>query len=454
MSKAEFTFGSHFQEDMLALMMTDLSFTEKAIRFVPEERLFSEAYVFLFNQIKDKFERNGTAPSISEIEDRIKFVERHKRRVFKAFAEKIADMKVKDPEFIKEKLTEYARRSMFIQLFQDGQTLWNAKKHQDAYTYVMEGINALYGISFDDDVAIGIEDFEHIRQIYLKQNLLRGTRMPTGISSLDHILNGGLEKGELGVLLAEPKRGKSIGLVHMGCASLLTGSGRVAHFVLEGTTEQTVMRYQSRLTGIEYNRLMKDEITEAEGVLIDKVSKKYLERLMLVPMNKHWNYTVLDVEAKITELERRGLSPDLVVVDYADLLKSHEKADSLRVEQTYVYRYLKQVAMMKRKAIWTAAQAQRPKDDAEKITLLRAKDIAECYEKVRIADLVATLNQTPREKQIGILRLYVDIFRSNEAGKTIVLPVDFRRMIFHKSIYPEVKALPDWFFTNRKLKKK
>ena len=72
MIKAEFTFGSHFQEDMLSLMMKDLSFTEKAIKFVPQERLFSEAYVFIFDQIKEKFSKSGTAPSMAEIEDRIK----------------------------------------------------------------------------------------------------------------------------------------------------------------------------------------------------------------------------------------------------------------------------------------------------------------------------------------------------------------------------------------------
>jgi len=413
---------------------------------------------FLFKVIKEKFEKDGTVPSFVEVENAIKYMERHKRRMLKAFSSKIYDVKVSDESFIKESLTDYARKNSFIQIFQDGQTFWNAREHDKAYAYVMEGINNLYGISFNDDVAIGIEEFEDVRQRYIQKSLLRNNQVKTGIDQLDNeILNGGLEKGELAILLAEPKKGKSIGLIHMGVAALMTHTGRVAHFVLEGLTEQTVMRYQSRLTGIEYKRILKDKLTEKETKLLSYVGEKYIRNLELIPMNQHWNYTVLDVEAKLKELERRKLKPDLVVIDYADLLHSHEKFENIRVEQTWVYRYLKQLAMMRSVAIWTASQAVRPKDSPEKQYTLRAKDISESYEKVRIADLVATLNQTPKERRLGILRFHVDIYRSNEDGRTIRFLTDYSKMIFHSKIYGTLAEgkeyefqIPSWSSKKRK----
>ena len=456
MPKAEFTFGDAFQRSMLSLMLTDLNFTSKAVRFVPEERLYSESHKFLFKAILGKFEKEGSAPSYVEVEDMIKYAERHKRRMLKDFAEQIYETKVADAEFIKTQLTDYARKNFFIDIFQNGQTLWNAREHDKAYSFVMEGINELYGVSFNDDMAIGVEDFEDVRQRYVKKALAMDSKIPTTIDALDQLFNGGLEKGELGILLAEPKKGKSIGLIHMGCAALLSGAGKVAHFVLEGITEQTIMRYQARLAKIDYSRIAKDELTGDELRKLDMIGKRYMKNLELIPMNKHWNYTVLDVEAKLKELERRKLKPDLVVIDYGDLLKGHEKFENLRIEQAWVYRYLKQMAMMHDVAVWTASQAVRPKEDPDKQTTLRAKDISESYEKVRIADFVATLNQTSREKKLGILRFHMDIYRSNEDGRTVRLLTDFSKMIFHSKLYGTLGdgelsfQIPSWHSGKRK----
>jgi replicative DNA helicase len=433
-SKTDFSFGVHFQNDCLALMLQDLGFALKVMKFVPEERLYSDAHKYLFKLIKDRAEK-GHLLSYVKVEDELKRVDPSKRRVLKHFCKQIFDRRPADPEFIKVELTEYAKKNAFIEVFMDAQTLWNSKKHADAYKFVMEGINGLYGITFKDDAIIPLESFEDIRQQYITSSVMKVKRIPTGISPLDEVLRGGLEKGELGILLAEPKKGKSIGLLHMGVAAIQMRFGRTAHFVLEGTTEQTVIRYLSRLSNIPYYRLEKDEISTEEAKYIDRLMKRYISRLDLIPFNQRWNYTVVDIESKLKELEHAGRKPDLVVIDYADLLKSATQQKEIRHEQTAVYRDLKTLAVMKQYAIWTASQAQRPSKDADETYLLRAKDISESYEKVRIADLVATLNQTPEERKNGILRFHLDIYRSNDTDNTIRLLTDFERMIFYSSKY-------------------
>lgn len=432
--KMDFAFGEDFQCQMLAYMLQDLTFTKNVLKYIPEERLYSEAHKYLYGEIKKKFEENNEVLTYIEVEDRLKTVERHKRRMLKTFCKKIFKTRAENPDFLREKLTEYAKKNAFIDIFMTGQTFWNSKEYENAYLYTMEGINQLYSIDFADDAIIPIEEFEERRNLYIGELAKSARRTPTNIVALDEILRGGLEKGELAIALAEPKKGKSICLTHMGCAAITTRSGRVAHFVLEGTTEQSILRYLSRLSGIHYRRLEKDELTEREQARLDLIEKKFMGNLDIIPMNKHWNYTVMDIEAKIRELEQQGKKPDLIVVDYADLLKAPEKLEK-RHEQTEVYRDLKRLAIIKKVAIWTASQATRPKDQPDKEYLLRSKDISESYEKVRIADLVITLNQTPREKENGLLRFHLDIYRSNEADKTITLLVDFERMIFHNRKY-------------------
>lgn len=444
MAEAAFNFGASFQNEMLALMLTDLSFCGKASKAVPFERLHSEAHKWLFNFISKKFELSGIVPTYVEVEDGLKFMDRSKRRLFQGFSKAIFDTKVKNPAFIKEELEKYAKKSFFVSMFEEAQVRWNSKKHDDAYNFVMGGINDLFGINFKDELAIDVGKFEELRQQYIWEKSHGLKKIPTNIDFLDEVFSGGLEKGELGILLAEPKKGKSIGLIHFGAMALMMRTARVAHFALEGTTEQTIMRYQSRLSRIPYNRLKLDDLTEEEEKTLVKVSKKYMGNLSLIPMNAHWSYTVLDVEAKIKELERQGMKPDLVVVDYGDLLKPHERIEELRHQQTAVFRHLKQLAMMHKVAVWTASQAVRPKDDPEKEYLLRAKDVAENFEKVRIADFIATLNQTPLEKEMGILRFHLDLYRDNDASKTIRMITDFSRMIFYSKVYGSSTYIPGW----------
>jgi hypothetical protein len=152
----------------------------------------------------------------------------------------------------------------------------------------------------------------------------------------------------------------------------------------------------------------------------------------------------MDIEAKIRDLERKGRKPDLIIVDYADLLRHHEKVSEKRHEQTEVYRDLKRLAMMKNVAIWTASQARRPEDGPEKEFLLRAKDISESYEKVRIADFIATLNQTPAEKEMGVVRFHMDIYRSNDTDRTLKLITDFGKATLYSPIYGMIETVPEW----------
>ena len=443
---AEFAFGASFQEELLALMLQDLSVAMKAVKYIPKERLFSEAHQYLFGRIAFRLEKNGTTPTLVEIEDHLKTIEKHKRRMLKHFCQNIFDLKVKSADFIKEKLTDYAKRNAFIDIFQSAQTFYNSKKQEEAYEYVMNGIGDLYGISFQDDAVITIDHFEEIRQNYLHSSSASTRRIPTNIDPLDDILRGGLEKGEFAILLAEPKKGKSIGLIHMGCAALMMRKGRVAHFVLEGTTEQCVLRYQTRLTEILYRDLELDTITNEQRKRLNALAAKYTNRLDLIPMNAHWTYTALDVESKIKELKRVGRAPDLVVVDYGDLLKHHEPTENSRKEQTEVFRALKKIAMIHSVALWTASQAQRPGDALDKERILRARDIAECFEKVRIADLVCTLNQTLRERRHGLMRFCVDIYRSADTDKIIRLVQDYERMIFYSKRLGHIERdeAPGW----------
>jgi len=438
-----FKYGAKFQDNMLSLMLKDVAFADKCLQFVPEEYLHSDAHKWLFEIINERYEVDGSIPSQVEVEELLRRIPKGKRRTLTRFVDRIVSNDPESPEYIRDELKDFARRAQFAELFAHGQTLYNAGEHDEAYLYVLEQINHLHAINFNQEETIDIELFEKVRNRYLSQIKITGGDVSTMIPDLDSVMAGGLSpvEGELGVLIAEAKTGKSIGLIHMGYAGAIVGK-KVAHFVLEGNTEQTMMRYQSRFTRIPYHKIRKDELDKREQDSLDKVTERYAGNLRLIPMNTEWDYTTADVEAKLKEFDREGWRPDLLVIDYADLLKSRHSEHYRRedLEQRDVYREIKSIAMTRRLAIWTASQARRPNDrDTFKKRTLGSGSVAESFEKIRIADFLATLNQSPEEKRMGMMRMHCDRYRSNSSGRTIFLITDFSRMIFHHKIWGTIK---------------
>jgi hypothetical protein len=80
-------------------------------------------------------------------------------------------------------------------------------------------------------------------------------------------------------------------------------------------------------------------------------------------------------------------------------------------------------------AVWTASQAQRPKEGAhQKTDLLMTRQIAGVYEKVRICDFLGTLNQNMEERRHGVMRLYAEMYRDNAADQDLTVKSDLAVM--------------------------
>jgi len=137
--------------------------------------------------------------------------------------------------------------------------------------------------------------------------------------------------------------------------------------------------------------------------------------------------------------------PELIIIDYGDLLVGRNGPYRHHLEsEISAFRDIKSLAN-KGYALWTASQAQRPKDGAEeKYELLKTRQIAGVYDKVRLLDFFGTLNQNIEEKQNNIMRLYAEIYRDNEAGGVLSVQADLSRMSIHEivgmGVMPEIQG--------------
>lgn len=152
--------------------------------------------------------------------------------------------------------------------------------------------------------------------------------VPTGLRDLDELLSG-LHRGDLIILAARPSVGKSALAAtiayHIGDAG-----GRVAVFSLEMGKDQYMQRLAAIDSGINLHSLRHGHFRESELAV-------YMETLgRLAPMGIHISdaagASVRDIRARILRHAARVGQPDLVIIDYLQLMQSPRR-DGNRVQE-------------------------------------------------------------------------------------------------------------------------
>jgi replicative DNA helicase len=159
----------------------------------------------------------------------------------------------------------------------------------------------------------------------------------TGWKKMDEITGGGGGRGEIGVVIAPTGVGKSMVLVHLGAEAVKAGM-TVVHYTLELKDTVIASRYDSCITGIPLNELMdrKEEIREylrdIDGTLI---VKEYPTKTA----------TTNTIRAHLQKLKQQDIIPDMIIVDYADLLKTLSARSEKREELESIYEELRAIMM-------------------------------------------------------------------------------------------------------------
>jgi len=270
-------------------------------------------------------------------------------------------------------------------------------------------------------------------------------RIPTGFKRLDNLLGGGLEVGELGLVVGTTGKGKSVMLTNLAYWGAASGYPTV-YFTLEMPARQIAQRFDSRWSSYDYNKFKRYDFKPSELRRIESkkkfAMKKFSDKLMIVesPVRKT---KVEDLERILDDLsDDYGFVPKLVIVDSGDHMSPARKYDSYRLEQSDVYWNLSRVAQSGY-GLWSSVQAG--KEYSEK--LAHAEAVSESYDKARIASLVISLNvpdKKTRSTKVTIdsddedddepivdgkyMELFVGKYRDGEDKVSIPVDAQFARM--------------------------
>lgn len=113
---------------------------------------------------------------------------------------------------------------------------------------------------------------------------------------------------------------------------------------------------------------------------------------------------VWDILGDVNVLESDGFIPNMIVIDYADLLVASSRYVEYRHQLDEIWKGLKRLAVEKNCIVVTASQSTRASIGKD---LLDVVDVAEDIRKVAHCDVMIGLNQTDEERMTSILRINV-----------------------------------------------
>lgn len=425
-------FDDGFQRSLLLLLTEDHGFACGVGKYIEPRYFESPVLAWAWHASQQYMETYGSPPSIRTILQFTRKLDAETRPVYEQVLCEVERAHVQDAEWLRAQTIDFVRKQKFIHLMHLSQAMWNAGKTDEVYAYVTTEISNLSEIAaVEEDEAFFFETFGE-RQARRLHRTVEADAIPTGLPTLDHVLDGGLSRGELGAWIAYAKCGKSTMLVNLGLACIRLGHLPVAHFVLEGMREQVETRYDAAFTEVVYNELKWGRLGTEYHVNTMRQYQFYQRKLMVRGMTGNWDYNILTIQGYLRRWQKTyGWIPKLIVVDYVDILGGRkERYPNETAKQTDAARDLKTLMGSGPGYMgWTAMQAQRPNPGVdEQPHLIGTSMVADAYAKIRIFDYLGSINRTNAEKRANVARLYGELYRDNEAGQVWPVAFDNPRM--------------------------
>ena len=239
------------------------------------------------------------------------------------------------------------------------------------------------------------------------------TIVPTPWEPINQLIQGGLGNGDLGLIFGNPGGGKSWTLVALGGFAVKMGYN-VIHYTLELSESYTGRRYDAFFTSVPVDTLEKhktkveETVPELPGELI---IKEY-------PMGKT---TMSTIEAHIKKVTDLGIKPDLILIDYIDLLSTKKKNVDRKGEIDDIYTSTKGLARQLNIPIWSVSQVNRA---GAKDNVIEGDKAAGSYDKMMITDLYIYLSRKKEDKVNGTGRFHIMKNRYGMDGLTYQVNVD------------------------------
>ena len=400
-------YGQSYQSKVVASLISDVKFLEQVTEITKPAFFESQANQWIIGEVQNYFNEFRAVPTmevfkikVSDIEDKVL-----KQTVVEQLKSVYLQIGSEDLPYVKKEYLTFAKNQKVKDALLKSVDLLKAGN----YDKIIDTMMAASKVGVENDLGMDyIDNFELIMED-VKRN-----SVSTGWDVIDELMDGGLGPGELGVVMAPSGIGKSWFLSKIACSAVQRGMN-VLHYTLELSESYVGQRYTTILTGIQTSehKERKDEIIRKIKNTPGRVRIKYYPPQFA---------SAKTLSAHIEKLRASGFNPNLIIIDYADLLKSGNRgSDGLYAELGGIYEELRGLSGEQQIPIWTATQTNRAAIDHE---VIQADSVGDSYKKVQTAYFIMSVSRKTKDKLSNTGRIHIVKNRFGPDGMTFPAKID------------------------------
>jgi len=398
-------YGPSFQMKVISSLLTHKEFLQNINDVLSDEYFSNPAHKWVINEIIKYYEKYHTTISMDILKVEMKKLDNEVLKVsVKEQLREAYKADIEDLAYVQEEFSTFCKNQQLKKALLNSVDLLKAGDY-DSIKYMIES-----AMKAGQDKNIGHEYKRDVESRYREDHR---KIVPTPWSEINELIQGGLGNGDLGLIFGNPGGGKSWTLVALGGFAVQMGYN-VIHYTLELSEAYTGRRYDAFFTGTPVDQLEKHKgdversTSELPGELI----------IREFPMGKT---TIHSIESHIQKVRDLGIEPDLIIIDYIDLLSTRKRNVDRKGEIDDIYTSTKGLARELNIPIWSVSQVNRAgaKDD-----VIEGDKAAGSYDKMMITDLSISLSRKKEDKVNGTGRLHIMKNRYGMDGLTFQVDVN------------------------------
>lgn len=398
----------YFENILLLNALADQEYLSSIISYLDPSFFNDKNIGKIIGKVSEFFVQHGAVPSVTEIKARLTSEE--DRKALTDLKPRLAQL---DSSYNKEELianTEKFLKERFVY-----KTILNvAEKFSDnsfKIEEVLSDFEKAYNITLKENLGHWyFEDIDkHVKELTTTYNAI-----PTGWKFLDDRTEGGLFPKTLTIFAGQVNVGKSIVLGNIATNMVLEGKN-VLLISLEMSEFMYAKRISAQMTQIPHGDLktftaeLKDQIKHIEKNLNSKlVIKEYPPKTV----------TVRQIDSYITKLKHKGFLPDIIVIDYINLIQPMTKGLNSYESIKEIAEQLRAMAFKYNLPVISATQISRSGFNTSSPGM---ENISECIEVNQIITL-----RDGTKKKIGDVE-FGDQITAHDGYKTVT-------QVHHKNV--------------------
>ena len=409
-------FDAEFQQKVLLALSHDLTFVEQISDIVKPAYFDSEGMQWMVATMMSYYQQHRTCVTATVIKTQatadLQKGDDRRSAVLELYKYMFTTPLPTDLNYVKDKFLEFCKFQELKNAFVSGVELLQKND-------VTKSGKELISLFNKANQAGMSRDLGHVYHDGLDARVSQTARktIATPWDCINKITDGGLGAGELACIIGVAGAGKTWWLRAIG-AHAMTLNKVVADYTLELSENYVGLRYDAILTGIAATKI-KYHVDVVRERMKNIPGKSYIKYF---PMK---SVTVQALASHVRRMISFGDSPDIMILDYADLLRSTERHGAKYEELGAIYEEVRGMAGEFQIPIWTASQAQRSANSDEIIT---GDKIAGAYAKLHTCDFVVSAARNADNKSNDTAQLHVIKNRNGPDGMTFPALMDLENV--------------------------